>query len=315
MGPTPADECDEMGVRMGRIVVFLLLLILVVPALLLGRLWRQATQRRLVNEGTLSFVVPTAEAEATMARWPLRARVLRAVGLVAGLALIVALAVRIGTVSVFLWPLALALGYLLGVLAGELLRPRPQWELDQGRSGGLADYINAGLVWSLRATALLGAATAVGTMVLRTRTPDGSAGPQPSCPGGWAQLVGTGQVTPYAVLVLGVGVASWLVTELILLRTVRLPRAADLDDVPLDEALRSASAHAAVAAGSILTLLPLGGFALVSGIAVVGSCANSDVVSISLIAGGLAALLAGVFVAAFLPSWLRPVRRRADVRS
>lgn len=299
---------------MGRIVVFFLLLVLIVPALLLGRLWRQATQRRLVNEGTLGFVVPTAEADKTMARWPVRARVFRAAGLVAGLGLIVALAVRIGTVSVFVWPLALALGYLLGVLAGELARPRPQWELDPRRSGTLSDYIHPGLVWSLRGTALLATVIAVGTRLLSKPTSGGSAALQLACPGG-AELVGSGQVTEYASMVLAVSVLSWLVTELTLLRTVRLPRAAQFEDVPVDEALRSASAHAAVAAGSVLTLLPLGGFALVTGIAVVGSCANSDVVSLALVAGGLAALLAGFFVAAFLPSWLRPVRRAADVRS
>ena len=300
---------------MGRIVVFFLLLVLIVPALLLGRLWRQATQRRLVNEGTLGFVVPTAEADKTMARWPVRARVFRAAGLIAGLGLIVLLAVRVGTVSVFVWPLALALGYLLGVLAGELARPRPQWELDRRRSGTLSDYIHPGLVWSLRGTALLATVIAVGTRLLSKPTSGGSAALQLACPGGGAELVGSGQVTEYASMVLAISVLSWLVTEVTLLRTVRLPQAAQFEDVPVDEALRSASAHAAVAAGSVLTLLPLGGFALVTGIAVVGSCANSDVVSLALVAGGLAALLAGFFVAAFLPSWLRPVRRAADVRS
>jgi len=59
----------------------------------------------------------------------------------------------------------------------------------------------------------------------------------------------------------------------------------------------------------------LGGFALVTGLAIVGSCAASDLVGVTLIAGGFAALLAGLLVAAFLPSWLRPVQRQVDVKS
>jgi hypothetical protein len=116
-------------------------------------------------------------------------------------------------------------------------------------------------------------------------------------------------------LLLVLAAVGWLVSELTLLRVVRFPGAAESDDVPVDEALRSANAHASVAAASVLTLLPLGGFALVTGLAVTGSCANSDLVSIGLIGGGLAALLAGLVVAAFIPGWLRPVQRRAGVRS
>ena len=122
-------------------------------------------------------------------------------------------------------------------------------------------------------------------------------------------------VVPAAALVLGLAVAGWVGSELTLLRILRQPPPSELDDIPVDEALRSASAHASVAAASVLTLVPLGGFALATGLAVVGSCAQSDLVSIGLIALGLAAILAGLLVAAFLPSWLRPVQRRVDVRS
>ncbi|MGI8528612.1 MAG: hypothetical protein ACR2KO_03960 [Geodermatophilaceae bacterium] len=298
----------------GRILVVLLLAVLIVPALLLWRLWRHAGQRRQVNEGTLGFVVPTVEAERTLARWPVRARVLRTVGLGAGLLIIVLLGFIVGTRSVFLWPLALGLGYLLGVLAGELARPRPVWTVSRGPLGRIGEYIHPGLVWLLRGTALLAVAAGVTATLLSEPTRDGSALPM-SCPGGGMELVGAGQITEYAVFLLILAAAGWLVSELTLLRIVGLPRAEELDDVPVDEALRSASAHASVAAASVLTLLPLGGFALVTGLAVVGSCANSDLLSIGLIGGGLAALLAGLLVAAFLPSWLRPVRRRADVRS
>jgi len=299
----------------GRVLVVLLLAVLVVPGLLMWRLWRHAGQRREVSEATLGFVVPTAQAERTLARWPVRARVVRTLGLGAGLVIIVALGFGVGTRSVFLWPLALGLGYLLGVLVGELTRPRPLWAVGRGRGAGIGDYINPGLVWSLRGGALLAVAAGVTATLNSVPTGDGAAALELRCPGGGTQLVGAGQVTEYAVFLLVITVGGWLVSELTLLRTVWLPTAAEPDDVPVDEALRSANAHASVAAASVLTLLPLGGFTLVTGLAVTGSCITSDLISTGLIGGGLAAVVAGLIVAAFLPSWLRPVQRRADVRS
>ncbi len=297
----------------------LLLAVLVVPALLMWRLWRHAGQRRQVNEGTLGFVVLTVDAERTLARWPLRARVVRTAGLGAGLVAIVLLAVMVGTRSVFLWPLALGLGYLLGVLVGELTRSRPQWAVAstsrQRPPGRVSDYIHPGLVWSMRVSALLAIAAGVTARLMSVPTTDGSAALLMSCPGGGSQLVGAGEVAEYAVFLLLLAAGGWVVSELTLLRIVRLPRAEESDDVPVDEALRSANAHASVAAASVLTLLPLGGFTLVTGLAVVGSCASSDLISTGLIGGGLAALVAGLLVAAFIPGWLRPVWRRADVRS
>lgn len=301
---------------MGRVLVFLLLAVLVVPALLQWRLWRHAGLRRLVNVGTLGFVVLTLPAERTLSRWPARARVVRTVGLGVGLLIIVLLAFRVGTRSVFLWPLALGLGYLLGVLAGELTRPRPSWAVRRGHSGKLADYIQPGLAWSMRGTALLAIAAGVVALVVSVPTSDGTAGLLLRCPAGGAELVGAGQISEYAVILLVLAATAWLVSEVtLLLRIVRAPLAAEPDDVPVDEALRSASAHASVAAASVLMLLPLGGYALVTGLAVTGSCVDSDLVSIGLIGVGLAALLAGLLVAAFVPGWLRPVQRRADVRS
>lgn len=300
---------------MGRILVVLLFCVLVVPALLLWRLWRHAGQRRQVNEGTVGFVIPTVDAERTLARWPARARALRVVGLVVGLVIIVLLALSVGTRSVFLWPLALGLGYLLGVLAGELARPRPLWAVvSRGEQSRLGDYIHPGLVWSLRGAALLAVAAGL-TAILWSEPAGGGSALRMSCPGGGSELVGSGQVTEYAVFLVVLAAAGWLVSELTLWRLLRFPPAAEPDDVPVDEALRSASAHASVAAATVLTLLPLGGFALVTGLAVVGSCVTSDLLSIGLIGGGLAGLLAGLLVAVFLPGWLRPVRRRADVRS
>lgn len=300
---------------MGRVIVVLLFAVLVVPALLLWRIWRQAGQRRLVSEGTLGFLTPTVQAERTLARWPVRARALRAAGLVVGLGLVVFLALRVGTLSVFAWPLAIGLGYLLGVLVGELTRPRPMWASSGPAAGRLSDYISPSLVWALRASALLTIGLATAVTVLSEPAADGSSGLSVSCAGGGSEMIGSGQITTYAVLVLALAAGGWLVSELSVLRLLRRPGATEPEDVPVDEALRSASAHASVAAASVLTLLPLGGFALVTGLAIVGSCAPSDLIGVTLIAGGLAALLAGLLVAAFLPSWLRPVQRQVDVKS
>lgn len=300
---------------MGRVLVFVLLAVLIVPALVLGRLWRHAGQRRQVNEGTLGFVILTVPAERTLSRWPVRARVVRTAGLGAGLVIVVLLGFSVGTRSVFLWPLALGLGYLLGVLVGEVSRPRPLWAVSRGQVGRLRDYIHPGLVWSLRGTVLLAVTAGVATILLSAPTDDGSTALMLSCPAGGTEVVGAGEVTGYAVLLVVLAAVGWLVSEVTLRRIVRAAAAAEPDDVPVDDALRSASAHASVAAASVLTLLPLGGYALVTGLRVTGSCVNSDLLSIGLIGGGLAALLAGLLVAAFVPSWLRPVQRRADVRS
>ncbi len=300
---------------MGRFLVFLWLVVLIVPALLLWRLWRYAGHRRQVSAATLSFVLLTVPAERTLARWPGRARVLRVVGLGAGLLIIVALALSVGTRSVFAWPLALGLGYLLGVLAGELTRPRPHWEVRRGRPGRLSDYLHPGLVWSMRGAALLTIAVALMVFLFR-EPPAAGTGLRLPCAGGGFQLIGAGHLIQYVAILLALPVAGWVVSEVtLLLRIVRAPTAAEPDDVPVDEALRSASAHASVAAATVLILLPLGGSALVTGLTVASSCVDSDLLSIGSIAGGLAALLAGLLVAAFLPNWLRPVQRRADVRS
>jgi hypothetical protein len=83
-------------------------------------------------------------------------------------------------------------------------------------------------------------------------------------------------------------------------------------DVPVDEALRMWTAHLAVAAASVLTLLPLGTLLLVAGVGL-GSriSAGLDLRPVALVAGGFSALASGVAVTGFLLTWLRPVRTSA----
>lgn len=297
---------------MGRIVVFLLLVVLVVPAGLLWRQWWAASARRQINEGTLGFVVATVEAERTLARWPHRARNVRRAGVLLGLAGIVLLALRFGTLSVFLWPPVLGLGLLVGTLIGELVRPRPQWAVTPEGAGALRDHIDPGLVWWLRGATALAVVVGAGTVVLSRPGPDGRA---VDCLGSTGVMDESGSIVLAAAAVAGVALAAWLLAEATLVRVLRLPRAAEFDDVPLDETLRSARAHAGVAAATALALLPLGGFAVVFGLAMANGCADSDLVGTGLVAGGLASVLAGLSVVAFLPSWVRMIQPRADVRS
>lgn len=296
----------------GRIVVFLLLVVLVVPAVLLWRQWRAASARRQINEGTLAFVVSTADAEKTLARWPQRARQVRRLGLVLGLAGIIVLALRFGTVSVFLWPPVLGFALLLGTLAGELVRPRPLWARTARSGGNLADHIDPGLVWWLRGSAVLALVVGIGA-ALRSRP--GVEGRTIDCVAATGVMDNSGTIVAAASGVAGTAVLAWALAEATLQRVLRLPAAVEFDDVPLDETLRSARAHAGVAAATALVLLPLGGFAVVAGLTIVDNCADSDLVGTGLVAGGLAAVLAGLSVAAFVPSWVRAVQVRADVRS
>ena len=79
--------------------------------------------------------------------------------------------------------------------------------------------------------------------------------------------------------------------------------------MPVDEALRTWTAHLVTAATSVLALLPLGTLLLVAGIELGDRVTESvDLLPVALVAGGFSALAAGVAVAGFLLGWLRPVR-------
>jgi hypothetical protein len=106
-----------------------------------------------------------------------------------------------------------------------------------------------------------------------------------------------------------VPVAALLLAELALLRALVRPLPADGADVPVDEALRTWTAHLVTAATSVLALLPLGTLLLVAGIERGDRVSEGfDLLPVALVAGGFSALAAGVAVAGFLITWLRPVR-------
>jgi hypothetical protein len=114
------------------------------------------------------------------------------------------------------------------------------------------------------------------------------------------------------VVAVVVTVLGWLIAEAALLRSLVRPLPAQGADVPVDEALRTWTAHLVTAAASVLALLPLGTFLLVAGIELGDRVAEGfDLWPVALVAGGFSALAAGAAVAGFLLTWLRPVRSDA----
>jgi hypothetical protein len=200
-----------------------------------------------------------------------------------GIALSIAM---MGAASVFLWLPAFVVGLLLAVLLAEVTRPRPRWGIARPvRRPRRSEQISIWLLWTMRAVALAELLTAV---ALRR------AGELPV------------QVTVVAVVV---PLLAWLIAELALLRILVRPLPADGADVPVDEALRTWSAHVVTAAASILALLPFGSLLLVAGIERGDQVTHGfDLLPVALVAGGFSALAAGLAVSVFLLTWLRPVR-------
>jgi hypothetical protein len=111
--------------------------------------------------------------------------------------------------------------------------------------------------------------------------------------------------------VLLVPVLAWLLAEIALARAVLRPEPAEGADAPIDEAMRTWTAHLVTAATTVLALLPLGTLLLGAGIDPDRGSEGFDLLPIVLVAAGFSALAAGVAVAGFLLTWLRPVRSSA----
>jgi hypothetical protein len=270
----------------GRLIAVVLFIAVLVPGVLLGRAWWLAAGRRAVAAGAVELVAPTPEGAAILNRQALHGRRLRRLGLLLGLAGVVASVVLFAEASVFLWVPVLAVGLLAGVLVGEATRPRPRWALSSPpRRPHQADLVSAWLVWTMRGVL---AAELVTAIVL------------------WRSGELAGAVAWAAVLV---PLIAWAVAEVALLRTLVRPLPAEGADVPIDEALRTWTAHLAVAAASVLGLLPLGALLLVGGIELGNRASDGvDLRPVALVAGGFSALAAGIAVAGFLLTWLRPIR-------
>jgi hypothetical protein len=270
----------------GRLIAVVLFIAVLVPGVLLARAWGLASGRRAVAGGSVELAEPTAEGVATLRRQAQHGRRVRRLGLLLGLAGVVGSVLMFAEASVFLWVPALAIGLLAGVILAEATRPRPRWgTATPVRRPRQTELISGWLVWTMRAVA---AAELVSAIALW------SEGELPD-PVGWVAVV--------------VPLVAWALAELALLRSLVRPLPAEGADVPVDEALRTWTAHLVTAATSVLALLPLGTLLLVAGIDLGDRVTEGvDLLPVALVAGGFSALAAGVAVAAFLLGWLRPVR-------
>ena len=273
---------------MGRLIAVVLFIAVLVPGVLLARAWQLAAGRRAVAAGAVEFAEPTPAGIAALQRQAQHGRRVRQLGLLFGVAGVIGSVILLAEASVFLWAPVLAVALLFGVLLAEATRPRPRWKsATPPRRPRRGELISAWLVWTMRA--VVAAEVAFAIVLWR----DGEL----STPVAWAALI-----TP---------VAAWLLAEIALLRAVVRSLPAEGADVPVDEALRTWTAHLVTAATSVLALLPLGAVLLVGGIDPDRVTDGFDLLPVALVAGGFSALAAGIAVAGFLLTWLRPIRSNA----
>ena len=272
----------------GRLIAVVLFIAVLVPGVLLARAWGLAAGRRAVAAGAVEFAEPTPGGAATLQRQAQHGRRVRHLSLLLGVAGVIGSVVLLAEASVFLWGPVLLVALLLGVGLAEATRPRPRWTLaTPARRPRRGELISAWLVWIMRVVVAADVVAAVGLW----RAGELSAAVF------WAALIAP--------------VASWLLAEVALLRAVLRPLPAAGADVPVDEALRTWSAHLVTAAASVLALLPLGGLLLVAGIDPDRVSEGFDFLPVALVAGGFSALASGIAVAVFLVTWLRPIRSSA----
>ena len=270
---------------MGRLIAVLLFIAVLVPGVLLARAWWLAAGRRAVAAVGVEFAEPTAEGARALQRQAQHGRRIRRLGLLLGVAGVIGSVVLFAEASVFLWLPVLVVGLLAGVLVAEATRPRPRWRLtDPPRRPRRSELISGWLVATMRVAVAAEAASALA--LWRTRELSATVG-------------ATAAVVP---------VLAWLVAEVALLRVLVRPLPAEGSDVPVDEALRTWTAHLVTAATSVLALLPLGVLLLTAGVDPGRASEGFDLWPVVLVAAGFSALAAGIAVAGFLLTWLRPVR-------
>jgi hypothetical protein len=272
----------------GRLIAVILFIAVLVPGVLLARAWWLAAGRRAVAAVAVELAEPSPEAVATLRRQAQHGRRIRRLGILLGVAGIIASVVLFAEASVFLWLPVLLVCALAGVILAEAIRPRPRWRMsDPVRRPRRSELISGWLVWTMRA-AVLAEVSAAASLWRADELGD---------PVGWAALV--------------VPLLAWLLAEVALLRALLRPLPAEGSDVPVDEALRTWTAHLVTAATSVLALLPLGILLLTAGIDPDRVTDGFDFLPVALVAGGFSALAAGIAVAGFLLTWLRPVRSNA----
>jgi hypothetical protein len=272
----------------GRLIAVILFIAVLVPGVLLAREWWLAAGRRAVAGGSVELAEPTAEGMRTLHRQAQHGRRVRLLGLFLGVAGVIASVVLFAEASVFLWVPILVLGLLAGVLIAEATRPRPRWKLAvPARRPRRSEQISGWLLWTMRVA--VAAQVALAASLWRAdELSDGIA---------WVALVAP--------------LAAWVLAEVALLRALLRPMPAEGADVPVDEAMRTWTAHLVTAAATVLALLPLGTLLLRAGIDPERVTDGFDFLPVAAVAGGFSAIAAGLAVAVFLVTWLRPLRSNA----
>lgn len=273
---------------MGRLIAVLLFIAVLVPGVLLARAWWLAAGRRAVGSVGVELAEPSPEGVQALRAQAQHGRRIRRLGLLLGVAGIIGSVVLFAEASVFLWLPVLVVGLLAGVLLAEATRPRPRWRMaDPVRRPRRSEQISAWLIWTMRLAVV--AEVAVAGTLWRS--------------GELSDVVGLAAVA--------VPLLAWLLAEVALLRALLRPLPAEGSDLPVDEALRTWTAHLVAAATSVLALLPLGILLLAAGIDPERVTEGFDFLPVALVAGGFSALAAGIAVAGFLVTWLRPVHSSA----
>jgi hypothetical protein len=272
----------------GRLIAVILFIAVLVPGVLLAREWWLAAGRRAVAGGSVELAEPTAEGMRTLHRQAQHGRRVRLLGLFLGVAGVIASVVLFAEASVFLWVPILVLGLLAGVLLAEATRPRPRWKLAvPARRPRRSEQISGWLLWTMRVA--VAAQVALAASLWRADELSDSIA--------WAALVAP--------------LAAWVLAEVALLRALLRPMPVEGADVPVDEAMRTWTAHLVTAAATVLALLPLGTLLLRAGIDPERVTDGFDFLPVAAVAGGFSAIAAGLAVAVFLVTWLRPLRSNA----
>ena len=287
---------------MGRIIVAVFVVIAIIPAVILARLWLSAAGRRTMDYEALSFLRPTGEADATMAASVRRRSRSSYLGVAVAFVAVAALGLFVGDSTVFFWIPILVVGGVLGVLVGTAIPQRVKWKLTAGKRP-----ISVGnLGWAMRVTVLVALAVAV---VSYFDNP-----PNHVLTSGCATQAGSGPNEAVSLVAIGLVVLAWLGGEAALLRLApgrRIP--VDGADVTVDDAARSAIAHTAVGSATLLSLGSLAVVGIGTGLsAASGNCSGSGAVGAGLLTLGLAAAIAALLIAGFLIQWGIQLRKIAE---
>ena len=258
---------------MGRLIAVILFIAVLVPGVLLARAWWLASGRRAVAGGSASsWPSRPPRASRTLHRQAQHGRRIRRLGLLLGMAGVIGSVMLFAEASVFLWvPVARRRPARRG--AAGRGHPAPA-ALGDGRAAPAATSGRADL-------RLAGLDDARSPWPPRSRSRS-SSGATASCPDG-GRLGGPRRARSWP--------GCW--PRWRCCARCCGPCRPQGADVPVDEALRTWTAHLVTAAASVLALLPLGTLLLRAGSTRDRVTEGLDLLPVTLVAGGFSALAAG----------------------